>query len=116
MTQSIFTPEFYKEVYNGLMTHVDDCCNLDKYEEAVQGNFIGMDYETEDGIYITCEVRFEHETNVIAGPYDHPYYETCDLVLCGIIDMVNVKVYESTNRDSKEIKGFDTEAFFKANN
>jgi hypothetical protein len=112
MATTIFTPDFYKELYNGLMNKSDSFgFNHDK---AAKGEFISEDYEFDNGLYVTCEVQYDTDTEGSA-PFDAPWDETYKTVFVGIAGLVDVRAYESTDRDSKEIEGFDYDAFFKAN-
>lgn len=112
MKQKVFTTEFYKKMFNELIERVS---NSDWYfDELANGKFIGTDYEAEDGTYLTFEVQFDTEKSWHA-PTLNPRDEYCTLDVTGIAGLVDVKAYESSDRDSEELAGFDTEAFFKAN-
>ena len=112
MKQKVFTTEFYKKMFNELIERVSD--NDWYFDKLANGKFIGMDYEAEDGTYLTFEVQFDTDKSWHAPTFD-PRDEYCTLDVIGIAGLVDVKAYESSDRDSEELTGFDTDAFFKAN-
>lgn len=111
MAENVFTPEFYKGLYDYLIKDMDG--NHLFFEEAIKGEFIGMDCDSVGGVYVTLEVQFDNEEESSA-PFDAPWDERYYRVITDIVDIKNVKVYESSNRDAKEIEGFDYDAFFAA--
>ena len=97
-------------MYNHLIEEV----NNGFYNEQLQGGkFIGMDYEAEDGTYLTFQVEFETELNSHVAALD-PSDEWCTLDAIDIVDLKNIKAYESGLTDSEELTGFDYDAFFAA--
>ena len=115
--KEIFTPEFYKKLYDELL----EKANKDwYYEDVCESGHLAMDCECDwagdiyvvlNDVEVGTEVHddsFDHAFGTWHDP--HPYLE----VTC-IEGLSDVHVYENSNRDAKEIEGFDIEAFFKAN-
>lgn len=110
MKNKVFTTEFYQKMYSHLIEEV----NNGFYDEQLQGGkFIGMDYEAEDGTYLTFEVKFETEVNSHVAALD-PSDEWCTLDAIDIVDLKDIKAYESGLTGSEELTGFDYDAFFAA--
>lgn len=109
----MFTTEEYKKMHKHWVDGLNDG-SID-FEDAVDGKFVAVDYEADNGMYVTCSAQFEHETSS-SSPIDRPYDETCDYVICAVVDLKNIKVYDGLGRDAKVVEGaFDYDAFFEAN-
>ena len=112
MANDIFTPEFYKAFYKEV---VDAGQAEGLYEDICDGKTVPIDfYIGENDMYVTCEAHYT--TDLHDESFDHlfgtwhdpnPYYEVvgCDYV-------GEVRIYESDERDAKEIKGFSHDDFW----
>lgn len=109
---SIFTPEFYKAFYDAVM----DAGNADDvYEDICDGKSVPIDfYIGDDDLYVTCTAHYM--TTLHDESFDHlfgtwhdpnPYYE-----VVGCDDIDEVRVYESSDADAREIDGFDYDKFW----
>lgn len=116
MDKSIFTTEFYKNLYDALLENAKSDWY---YEDVCNGKLLSMDCECgwASDVYVVCDI--EVGTEVHDESFDHAFGTWHDpapyLEVVSIDGIDDIHVYESSDRDAKEIDGFDIDAFFKAN-
>ena len=113
ITSTIFTQDFYKAFYDAVVEAGQIAFN---YEYVCEGKNVPIDFEVGD-LYVTCEAHYM--TTLHDESFDHPFGTWQDpmpyLEVTGCDRLANVKVYESSDRDSTEVAGFDYEEFWRAN-
>lgn len=116
MAKNIFTPEFYKEMYDKLMKRAKNYSG-DNYEKAIEGSPVAEDCYVGEYYVTIDEVCFDKEW--VDESFDHAFGTWHDpnagYEITGICDIDEIHVYESDDSNAAEIDGFDVEAFFKAN-
>lgn len=112
MAENIFTPDFYKALYDAIVEASKGTMDL-WAEEIADGESVGVDCYV-DNYYITAEVivatewhdeSFDHAFGTWHDP--NPYLE-----VVGCEEIFNIHVYEGDTKDAKEIEGFSEEAFW----
>ena len=113
MANNIFNNDFYKAFYDAVVEagQTDIDC-----ENVCEGKNVPIDFEVGD-LYVTCEAHYMTEKH--DESFDHLFGTWHDpmayLEVTGCDKLANVKVYESSDRDSAEVAGFDYEEFWRTN-
>ena len=113
MAKGVFTAEEYKKMYDWWLKNMDG--DSLSFDDAVKGKFVGVDYEADNGMYVTCEVQFDHCENWNESGFGRFRREWCDIEFTDVVDLANIVVYENGLRGAKVVDGaFDYDAFFEA--